>query len=168
MITYYVPWLQCIPTVAIIFNSSVLLLQLGGLSRATNKSIFQANWVDHERIFASWFYTRSFTNGAPSIWLCSYVAIFFMEWVYNFSCLWILKRMYTFAFCLYSWSAYITLHTSFCSHARLISMLDVALSLIAFVMVVGHLKFDISLTYQKSMGSLRMVWWILWIQGCMS
>ena len=66
------------------------------------------------------------------------------------------------------WYAYITVHTSFCSHARLISMLDVALSLIAFVMVVGLLKFDISLTYQKSMGSLRMVWWILWIQGCMS
>ena len=36
-----------------IFNSSILLLQLGGLSRATNKSIFQANWVDHERIFTS-------------------------------------------------------------------------------------------------------------------
>ena len=51
------------------------------------------------------------------------------------------------------------IHTSFCSHARFISMLDVALSLIAFVMdVVGLLKFDISLTYQKFTGSLRMVW----------
>ena len=50
------------------------------------------------------------------------------------------------------------IHTSFCSHARFISMLDVALSLIAFVMDVGLLKFFISLTYPKYMGSLRMVW----------
>ena len=63
--------------IIIIINNSILLLQLGGLSRATNKSIFQANWVDHERIFTSWFYTRSITNWAPSIWLCSYVAIFY-------------------------------------------------------------------------------------------
>ena len=57
------------------------------------------------------------------------------------------------------WSAYITVYRSFCSHARFISMLDVALCLIAFVMdVVGLLKFCISLTYQKFMESLRMVW----------
>ena len=46
------------------------------------------------------------------------------------------------------------IHTSFCSHARFISMLDVALSLIAFVMDVGLLKFfyffDLSEIYGKS------------------
>ena len=67
-----------------------------------------------------------------------------MQWVYNFSCLWILKRMYTFASCLYFWSVYITVHTSFSSQT--------------VMNVVGLLKFDISLTYQKFTGRLRMVW----------
>ena len=90
----------------LILNSSNSSLQLGGLSRATDKSIFQA--IDF--LLVVFLYS------------CSLI-----EWVYNFSCLHE-KHIYI---CLYYWSEYILIHLSFCSHARI--DFNTRCSLIAFV-----------------------------------